>query len=83
MYPVLIFLFACVVSLLVPSVILLLVALLSIFLISLFLYNINAARVLLIMYPLLDCHIESYLDDKKKQTASCNGFMILLSYTQL
>lgn len=78
MYPVLIFLFACVVSLLVPSVILLLVALLSIFLISLFLYNINAARVPLIMYPLLDCHIESYLDDKKKQTASCNGFMILL-----
>lgn len=83
MYPVHIFLFACVVSLLVPSVILLLVALLSIFLISLFLYNINAARVPLIMYPLLDCHIESYLDDKKKQTASCSGFMILLSYTQL
>ena len=56
LYPVLLFLFACVVSLLVPLVILLLVTIVFISLISLFLDNFNAAPVPRIMSPLLDCH---------------------------
>lgn len=48
------FLFACVVSLLVSLVGLLLMVLLFLFLMLSFLYSINAASMPLIMYPLLE-----------------------------